>query len=287
MKLDDEGLDRVRLFGQPYHGLWKAGSIALLNGTQKPCPAPIGGGVTLLRVPGQPPVSRTTAELAADAAAGREWRDYGLISGGRYGAMDLGSGPGYACVLLIDASNVRWNVRISKNASVPYNFNFSFRRFGHVDGSAVQGWSSSLSVALASELWDTSSLTTIAQNTTGREFVIGATDGSFMGKVTISGTVDLVAPGFGLQINSDIIEYETRNCRAVTTDEVCTGVCTDTVVELYNETRIADNSIVGTYVRTRVYVDGVLTQEPLAKLRSGKRCGAPVVSLKPFFGGET
>ncbi|MGL4264127.1 MAG: hypothetical protein ACRCTX_21120, partial [Afipia sp.] len=27
--------------------------------------------------------------------------------------------------------------------------------------------------------------------------------------------------------------------------------------------------------------------EPLAKLRSGKRCGAPVVSLKPFFGGET
>lgn len=44
MKLDDEGLDRVRLFGQPYHGLWKAGSIALLNGTQKPCPAPIGAG---------------------------------------------------------------------------------------------------------------------------------------------------------------------------------------------------------------------------------------------------
>lgn len=30
-----------------------------------------------------------------------------------------------------------------------------------------------------------------------------------------------------------------------------------------------------------------VAEEPLAKLRSGKRCGAPVVSLKPFFGGET
>lgn len=76
------GFGKLGIFGQPYHGLWKGGFITLPNGATKACPAPANGGVVLIRQPGQAEVVRSPAEQAADAAAGWEWRNYALISGG-------------------------------------------------------------------------------------------------------------------------------------------------------------------------------------------------------------
>ena len=218
MKLDELGLDRIKTFGQPYHGLWKAGSIALPNGTSKTCPAPAGGGVVLLRVPGQPAVSRTAPELAADATAGREWRNYGLISGGRYGASDPVYGPpGTATVIFIDAANVSWLMHI-RWASPNSYVTVKLRRFGRFEAPwAETAWSSTINVipypyfnvylSIGSP-----SLLTVCQNTTGRQFVLGGVSlgsvydyCSVMFKIDVSGTVDLSASDLGLTFSGVLL----------------------------------------------------------------------------------
>lgn len=88
-----------RLLGVPYHGLIRNGWLTLSNGRRVAVPTegaiePVGvaGDCYLLRVPGMPPVSLTPQEIAIESAAGREWRNYALLSGrGRnYGGITVG-----------------------------------------------------------------------------------------------------------------------------------------------------------------------------------------------------
>lgn len=283
MKLNELGLDRIKTFGQPYHGLWKAGSIALPNSTSKTCPAPAGGGVVLLRVPGQPAVSRTAPELAADAAAGREWRNYGLISGGRYGASEPICGPpGTAAVIFIDAAKVTWLMHITWATTNAY-MTVKLRRFGHFAAPwAETAWSSPINVtvypdfryALASY-----SLLTVCQNTTGCEFVLGAVSLSSMTdycyamlNVTVTGTVDLSAAAFGLAFSGTPLGGPAFDQGTRVVHEEVTGDTVDVTTTLFDE---YDSSIPGytgvVVTRTETVTSGTLvtTYSPYPPTPSG------------------
>lgn len=258
----------VRSCGHPFHGLWKDGYITLPNAETKSCPDPANGSCVLLRVPGQPEVSRTTEELAADEAAGIEWRNYGLISGGRIGAQSIDAGSGFANVLLIDSAKKRWQVRIAKNSSVSGAFTLALRRFGHIDGT-VEDWTSTITLSLSDAFWSAvfalRPLLTIAQNMTGREFIMGAVNGdgaTAMAKVNISGTVDTQASGLGITVSSEVIEWAARENYTITTSISVLGECTSTTTDTY--TLYDDNSGLPagqTHDRYMVWVDGTLSED--------------------------
>lgn len=71
----------VHVFGTPYHGLCRAGTLTLPDASTKTVSQPIGGDVLALRVPGNQPLNRTPVEIAADLAIGREWLEYAIFSG--------------------------------------------------------------------------------------------------------------------------------------------------------------------------------------------------------------
>lgn len=263
MKLDDFGLDRVRIFGQPYHGLWKAGSIALPNETTKTCPAPANGASVLLKVPDQATVTRSETDAAADVAAGREWRNYGLISGGRYGASAPLYEAGSATILYIDPSKKRWLVRFTQVQSTRGAYGLKVRRFGHVDGT-TQGWSAPFVLYFTDQdsvFWDQDTaifpLGTIAQNSNGSEGVIGSSIA--MMKITISGTVDLGATGYGLTVGHELLEYEGRPCLTITQTTRVTGVNGSTQTVSYHQE--ADGAPTGaTYDWVTVRLEGEVTE---------------------------
>lgn len=253
MKLNDLGVDRIKTFGQPYHGLWKAGSIALPNSTSKTCPAPGNGGVVLLRVPGQPAVSRTAPELAADATAGREWRNYGLISGGRYGASDPVYGPpGTATVIFIDGADVSWLMHITWASTNSYMV-VKLRRFGHFETPwEATSWSSTINVTVYPDFryaLVSNSLLTVCQNTTGGEFVLGAVSLAgvddycyAMIKVTVTGTVDLSASDFDLTFGGTSLGGPAFDQGTRIVHEEVVGDTVDITTTLFNE---HDSSIPG------------------------------------------
>ena len=277
MKLDELGLDRIKTFGQPYHGLWKAGSIALPNSTSKTCPAPAGGGVVLLRVPGQPAVSRTAPELAADATAGREWRNYGLISGGRYGASEPIYGPpGTAAVIFIDDAKVTWLMHITWAPTNSY-MTVKLRRFGHfVAPWAETAWSSPINVTTYPYFnvflsIGSPKLLTVCQNTTGRQFVLGAVGlggmydySNALLKIDVSGTVDLSAAGFGLTFSGTLLG----------------GAVIQSGTEVKHSEASGDLVVVETKIYNEYYID-TLTGVVVTRTITTTNGGAPVISDSP------
>lgn len=262
-------LDKIRILAQPYHGLWKGGNITLPNGTTKSCPAPANGGCVLIRVPGTPAVSRTTAEAASDAAAGKEWRNYALISGGYYGDI----GPFFtnipsAHVIFVDAGGVRWLMKLTTSAGYLNYMTVSLKRIAHIDGT-TSNWSSTINVPIhsgfvASVNSTATPLITVSQNTTGREFVLGGVvNGGYANgllKVGVSGTVNLSAANFGLTFTNEAIEWQDRlNYESVGTESV-TGTCINTNTTTYAQQRNSDNVQTGvTYDYVVTYTDGVQT----------------------------
>lgn len=263
MNLNPTGFDRAILFGQPFHGLWKAGSITLPNAATKTCPAPLDGSCVMVRVPGQPAVVRSDDEEAADASAGREWLNYALISGGRYGPVGPIGIDNSAIVFYIDSTKKRWLVRFEKDSFTTGGFFLRVRRFGHIDGT-TQSWSAAQSIMLPAEIWGGISfadkLTGHAQNSTGSEAVIG-TSKSLL-RLTLSGDVDTSAAGYGLTVGNELIEYEGRPCIARQTRTTTNGVFTETMVDHYFQQDNSTGLPTGvTYDRTRVWVDGALTED--------------------------
>lgn len=89
-------LARVQIFGHPWHGLVRGGQLALPNGQNKLYPQPAftlttartrnfarddAGRTLLQRLDGVQPIVRSAEELAADEAAGREWRETAILAG--------------------------------------------------------------------------------------------------------------------------------------------------------------------------------------------------------------
>ena len=274
MKLNSTLLDRIKTWGLSFHGLWKGGSITLPNGATKTCPAPVGGGVVLLMVPDQPAVTRSAGELADDEAAGREWRNYGLISGGRYGSLDpLYGAPGTAAVLLIDAAKVPWLMHITWASAQTY-MTVKLRRFGCVKKPwEAEDWLPEFTVSvhpffnlcLAGK-----TLITVCQNTTGREFVLGAVslgglDDYCRGliKINVSGTVNPATAHCGLSFSGTLIGGTSFDQGTHTVSEVVTGDFTVTHVTTWSAYDSSINAFTGATVTTTTVVtnDVVVSSE--------------------------
>lgn len=103
-------LSRIKLLGQPYHGKLTGTTLRLPNGTDKVLanPGNYYGDCYKFEVPGVPPINLTPAEVAAEAAVGREWRQYALLSGrGRnYGELRIGE----QAWLYVDPTGAIWRI---------------------------------------------------------------------------------------------------------------------------------------------------------------------------------
>lgn len=71
----------ARTIGLPYHGRVVADELDLPNSTTIDYPSPADGETHLVRHPRAATPTRTTAEQAADTAAGYQWLDYAILSG--------------------------------------------------------------------------------------------------------------------------------------------------------------------------------------------------------------
>lgn len=143
-----EPLARVGIFGNPYHGPVEGGTLTLPNSSTKTWPQPgsaapdLAGTAHLIKRPGQPDVIRSTEDLAADTAAGREWRSAALLSGS---GMQL-HGQDVNGWIYVDAAGDRWLVQFTTDpATVFYNFadplieiSFKISRFGVFGPSALE-----------------------------------------------------------------------------------------------------------------------------------------------------
>lgn len=271
MSLPVPDLADVNLLGTPYHGLWRSGAITLPNGSSKSVSVvPLNGASVLIRVPGQPAVSRTTPELAADFTAGMEWRNYALLSGGYYGgAGPLSASDSYAYVLFIDGAKIPWRLRIRRHTTWG-EFLVSVCRFGLIDGSTAS-WSSEYQVTLTVDFWGSlynyGMPGCIAQNTAGTEFILGnifVNTSAFqdaMCKVSVSGTVNIAAGNLGLTITATDIEFGTRPNGTTTRHDTVVGACILTSESFYYETMSPGGPTGNLYTRTVVFTDGIKTSD--------------------------
>lgn len=210
-----------KLLSAPYHGLFKGhytGKLKLTNGNEIDWPGPGGGSTVLLKVPGQPAVTRTPAEAAADAAAGVEYRNYALLSGGQYGKTapiaSASTDATAATWVYIDPSKARWLIRLKCNIYGGAGaYLVQVRRYLHIDGTTAD-WSAEKPVTLSPQYWPYRFCETMCQNSTGSEVVIHsgtqfALPAAIM-KVTVSGTVDPAAADLGLGFGFENIEWPER-----------------------------------------------------------------------------
>lgn len=144
-------------WGHPWHGLVEGGLMVLPNDTIRAYPQPpaktdVIGGVTTpipdthgstyrVAVPGVLPLERTPAELAADTAAGREWRHEATLSAAR---LQLYGKPldGW---IYVDPDGARWLVRCAQlDENVLYStaetlaLTVTLARFGELGGAAEE-----------------------------------------------------------------------------------------------------------------------------------------------------
>lgn len=127
----------VHVFGTPYHGLVENGTLTLPNAATMAISQPAGGSTYVVRVPGVAPVSRTPAEAAADAAAGRQWLDYGILAGDWQKLYGLQLGP-LGWIYCSEADNKRWWIKLTSASSITGNsqtFTFSVKLFGAIGGT--------------------------------------------------------------------------------------------------------------------------------------------------------
>ncbi len=139
-------LGRIGIFGNPFHGTVQGGTLTLPNSTTRTYPQPNdawpdqAGATHRVKRPGIAAVSRTTEQLEADVAAGRQWRNEAMLSGGKqqlYG-VDL---EGW---VYFDPDGVRWLVTIDAdlannafNFSESLAFDLKLTRFGEFGPAAT------------------------------------------------------------------------------------------------------------------------------------------------------
>lgn len=137
---------RVTVWGRPWHGLVEGGTLTLPNGATMAHPSPGDAGdadVLAFRLPGTPAVVRSPEQAAADAAAGRQWLDYALISG-RYDRQLYGQSIGGNGTWLYAAPDgSRWLVTLAgvpatHNLTMPWATSVTLDRFGEIGGEAEQ-----------------------------------------------------------------------------------------------------------------------------------------------------
>lgn len=139
------GPGEIEVWGHPWHGLVEDGVLTLPNAATMPHPGTTGGlgeaDVLALAVPGTPAVTRTPAQAADDAAAGRQWLDYALISGRYqrhlYGQVIGGNGTW----LYVAPDGSRWRATLAgvpgvQDLTAPWATTLTLARFGEIGAPA-------------------------------------------------------------------------------------------------------------------------------------------------------
>jgi len=252
-------LDDFVEFGTPFHGLWRGGHITLPNAETHAMGDPGGPGVILLKVPGIGEVTRSPAQLAADAAAGKEYRNYALLSGHSYGGVQVppsGLGPAYH--ILIDDANAVWLMRMSHVGSG--RFSISVRRFGLFDG-ATHDWSGAVEYQCPGTFWGSvgSAVRAIGQAPSGRDWVIGNGVGSvpdLLVRFTCSGAVDTSLPGLGVTFIGTPLEWPNRPNHHYEHHYAVEGTLVVTDVNVFHSSSSGLD-----YTQTVIVTDGVTTSD--------------------------
>lgn len=181
------------LWGVPWHGQVRGGRLYLSNGTSRTYRQPeatsytntLGQvvrptdtyGITHRHAAGMPAVERTPAELAADEAAGREWRNEATLSGGRLQVHNrLINGWIY-----VDPDGARWLVRCTAlqdepavSLTTPLAVTVQLIRFGVIGGEA-ESYSYPLALDFGADTgYSTASLLLDAISPTGNAAVVMA-----------------------------------------------------------------------------------------------------------------
>lgn len=133
-------------WGNPWRGLLQGGQIQLPNGSTKAAPQPTfintrhwdEQGATFLQRGPLAGVTRSSEELAADAAAGRTWRDDAILSGQRMSLYGKTLNGWVYCA----PDGLRWRVRTTTlmvpiTTSMPLNLNVTLHKFGEFGGTDV------------------------------------------------------------------------------------------------------------------------------------------------------
>lgn len=140
-------LGRVQTWGIAKHGLVRDGTITLANASTEPhaqpLPAPgiaewTSGDVLYVKRPGWTGPQIDPAEQAALIAAGLDFRNYALISGGQRSIGNTGSPSLDGGWLQFDGSGACWRWRLTSvtGTATAAVMSFQRRRFGLFDGQA-------------------------------------------------------------------------------------------------------------------------------------------------------
>ena len=145
---------RIVTWGSPWHGPCQDGNVTLPNDQQmaysQTDQGGSGGDVIVFRPPGTKLPKRPAEWEAADAAAGREWRDYALVTGWVTRCLYGKSlGKGHGCWLYAAPDGSRWlistmSVPVTADYTSSWTRTFTATRFGDIAvGTAAEGeWSS-------------------------------------------------------------------------------------------------------------------------------------------------
>lgn len=141
IKLPIGAFDAPTTFGSPWHGPVQGGTLTLPNAATRAFPQPSGSyhweytAAHALVVPGAPVLARSPAETAADAAAGRQWLNYALLSGGASSLYGRSLGRGR--FVYVDPAGDRWLINASaldlkswSVGTIPAIVAIGVRRFG-------------------------------------------------------------------------------------------------------------------------------------------------------------
>lgn len=118
--------------GHPFHGLVRGGVLVLPNGVQMTYRQPVGGNTYVFKKPGIAVITRSPADQITDTAAGYQWRNYALISGGN--SQLYGHDLGVLAWIYLAADGSRWQVRLMQTYATfsltSWDFYFAVSRFG-------------------------------------------------------------------------------------------------------------------------------------------------------------
>ena len=269
VNLFDVDIDDVKLFGQPVHGVVRAGYVSLAAGQSKVWPQPDGGGVWLIRVPGATPVVRSEAEADWDAKNGYEWRDYALISGGAYGGtqrIHTGWGTRDAESIFIADDSSRW-LLTWRAQDQPGSFQLIFKRYLHIVDGQYDYSVSRLVINLPLEFWSTiaesNDLIVVCQAASGRSVVLAAWDLNkslvvSMIRVDLGGAIDLETLQANVSVTWTLIEYPKRVAGKYTHDDTFSGEWREVFWELF-EWRETDGTSSGEVFKyEEILVNGVI-----------------------------
>lgn len=123
-------LDKVELFGHPFHGLVQSGLLTLPNDDTLLYRQPSDADAWALHLAGVPELTRTTEQLAQDAELGHQWLHKVVLSGQVpqiYGKALVGNAPAW---LWRDSAGVVWQFSLPALSTYQTQIRVTYRKFG-------------------------------------------------------------------------------------------------------------------------------------------------------------